>query len=134
MVAAATERRTERMLMLTISLKANALFSTVCGATLIIASTNLAELFEVPRSLVLFVGASLIPFAALVWWVSTNPRSTHVRLIIAGDAAWVVSALVLIVGFPQTMSTIGLWALGVVTVVVADLAIAQGVGLRRQGA
>ena len=120
--------------MLTISLKANALFSTVCGATLIIASTNLAELFEVPRSLVLFVGASLIPFAALVWWVSTNPRSTHVRLIIAGDAAWVVSALVLIVGFPQTMSTIGLWALGVVTVVVADLAIAQGVGLRRQGA
>lgn len=117
--------------MLTTSLRANALFSAACGTTLILASASLADVFEAPRWTVLAVGAGLIPFAAFVWWVSKSSRLAFVRLIIAADAAWVASAIILIVGFPGVMSSLGLWALGVVTVVVSDLAIAQGLGLHR---
>jgi len=118
--------------MLTNALRANAIFSTACGATLILTSSSLANVFEVPQMVILAVGSALLPFAAVVWRGSTSPHPALVRLIISADTVWVVSAIILIVGFPQAMSTIGLWALGFVTLVVADLAIAQGVGLRRK--
>lgn len=121
----------ERYAMLTNSLRANALFSAACGITLVAAHESLADVFGVPPWTVLVVGAGLIPFAAAVWWVSTSPKPTYVRLIIAADTVWVVSAMVLTAGFPGTMTTIGLWALAVVTLVVADLAVAQGIGLHR---
>ncbi len=117
--------------MLTNSLRANALFSAASGITLVGAHGHLADVFGVPGWAVLGVGAALIPFAAVVWWVSTSPRPRYVQLIIAADSIWVVTAIVLIAGFPQTMTTIGLWALALVTLVVADLAVAQGIGLRR---
>lgn len=120
-----------RNVMLTKSLRANALFSATCGITLVAVYENLADVFGVPEWTVLAIGASLIPFAAVVWWVSTSPKPTYVRLIIAADTVWVVSAMVLIAGFPWAMTTIGLWALALVTLVVADLAVAQAVGLRR---
>lgn len=117
--------------MLTNSLRANALFSAASGITLVGASERLADVFGVPGWSVLAVGAALIPFAGVVWWVSTSPRPRYVQLIIAADTAWVLAAIVLIAGFPQTMTTIGLWALALATLIVADLAIVQGIGLHR---
>ena len=117
--------------MLTRSLRANAAFSAASGLVLVLGSSILASPFGVPQVSLIAIGAMLLPFAAFVWWVSTAPRRGLVSLIIAGDIAWVVSAIVLIAGFPQALSTLGVWALIVATIVVADLAIAQGVGLRR---
>jgi hypothetical protein len=51
--------------------------------------------------------------------------------VIAADVAWVVAAAVVIVGFPQAMSTAGLWSLGVATAAVADIAALQTLGFRR---
>lgn len=117
--------------MLSRSLRANAIFSAATGAALVIASGPLATSFGVPTWTLVVVGAGLLPFAAFVWWVSTSPQPGLVRLIIGADALWVVSAFGFIVGFPEAMTSLGLWTLGLVSLVVADLAIAQGVGLRR---
>lgn len=55
----------------------------------------------------------------------------QVRQVIFADSAWVIGAAVVLLGFPRSMSTAGLWALGLVTVTIADFAILQAVGLRR---
>jgi hypothetical protein len=47
------------------------------------------------------------------------------------DIAWVIGAAVVLIGFPRSMSTAGLWALGLVTFTVADFAAVQAIGLRR---
>jgi hypothetical protein len=117
--------------MLIRSLRANAAFSAASGLVLVLGSSILASPFGVPQVSLIAIGAMLLPFAAFVWWVSTAPRRGLVALIIAADIAWVVSAIALITGSPQALSTHGVWALIVASIAVADLAIAQGVGLRR---
>jgi hypothetical protein len=53
--------------------------------------------------------------------------------VIIADVAWVLGAAVVLIGFPQTMTPAGLWALGLVTFAVADFAAVQAIGLRRTG-
>lgn len=50
----------------------------------------------------------------------------------AGRAGWVVGSAVLLVAFPDLLSPMGEWAMAAVAVVVAGLACAQFVGLRRR--
>ena len=113
------------------SLAANAIFSASCGAVLMNASDRLSDVFELPAWLLATIGAALIPFAGLVALISRNPDATAVRVVIGADAAWVVAAMVLIIGFGTAMATTAIASLSAVTLVVADLAVLQYIGLRR---
>ena len=106
-------------------LRANYLFSTVTGLGLIIGSDPLAEWSGVLRWVLVVVGAGLLPFAAFVRSVSQSLDEALVKIVIAGDVMWVLAAAVILVGFPDSMTTSGKWALGVVSLVVADLAFFQ---------
>jgi hypothetical protein len=79
----------------------------------------------------LFRGSGSSTSSGEPWKVARRPRPSFVGLVVAADAAWVLAAVVVIVGFPDAMTAAGLWALGIVTLAVADFAIFQMIGLRR---
>ena len=111
-------------------LKANYLFSTVTGLTLIVSSEPLADWSGVMRWVLVVVGGGLLPFAAFVRSVSRSLDEGLVKMVIAGDVMWVLAAAVILVGFPDSMTTPGKWGLGVVSLAVADLAFFQWRGLK----
>jgi len=116
---------------LTRTLVANAGFSGATGLAMVVAADPLSRWLGIPTWLTVAVGAALMPFAVVVAGVARNPRAGAVKSVIFADAAWVVGAAAVIIGFPQSMSSAGLWALGLVTVAVADFALFQLIGLRR---
>lgn len=123
-----------RSRILTPTLAANAASSAVTGVALVAGAAPLSGWLGIPAWLSVAVGAGLLVFAVSVVRVARSPQPAAVRQVIAADVAWVIGAAVVIVGFPESMSTAGLWALGVVTVAVADFAVFQAVGLRRMEA
>ncbi len=117
--------------LLTRSLAANAGFSAATGVVLLAASAPLSRWLEIPRWSTIAVGLGLLPFAGWVAVTAREPRREMVRLVIFSDLAWVSIAIIVLTLYQGFMSTTGLWALVVVTVVVADFAILQTIGLRR---
>ncbi len=113
------------------ALVANAGFSALSGAVLVVASVPLAEVLEVPAWLLIVIGAGLIPFALGVLRTARTPEPSDVRAIIAADVGWVVVAIGVVILAGSAMATTAVVALCVVTVIVADFALLQYVGLRR---
>lgn len=116
---------------LTRTLYANSAFSGATGLAMLVAADSLSRWLGIPFWMTVAVGAGLVPFAIAVAGVARNPRGRAVKSVIAADAAWVVGAIAVIGGFPRSMSSSGLWALGLVTFAVADFALLQYLGLRR---
>lgn len=116
---------------LTRTLVLNAGFSGLSGALLLGAAPPLAPWLGTPLWLTRGLGVGLVAFAVAVALVARHPRRLRVRQVIAADAAWVAGALAVILGFPNAMTTAGLWALGIATLAVADFAVFQMIGLRR---
>jgi hypothetical protein len=118
---------------LTRTMALNAGFSAVTGVILVIGAVPLSRWLGIPTWLSIAVGVGLLPFAVAVAKTARSPRRSTVRQVIIADIAWVICAAVVLIGFPGSMSTAGLWALGLVTVTVADFAALQVIGLRRPG-
>lgn len=116
---------------LTRTLVANAGFSGATGLAMLVAADPLARWLGIPLWLTVAVGAGLLPFAMVAAGVARNPSARAVKSVIVADAAWVVGAAAVIIGFPQSMSSAGLGALGLVTIAVAGFALFQMIGLRR---
>ncbi|MGI9666870.1 MAG: hypothetical protein ACR2N2_07210 [Acidimicrobiia bacterium] len=113
------------------ALRLNAGFSAASAAVLIVGGASLATWLGVPTEIVYIVGFGLLPFAALAWWTSRTLDRRSTMAIIVGDVVWVVLAFAVIFGVEDAMSAAGAWALALVSIVVADFAIAQTIGLRR---
>ena len=114
-------------------LTANAAFSALSGVVLAAGSAPIADFADTPTWVPLVVGAGLLPFAALVLTVARSeplPRPA-VQAVLAADIAWVVGAALLIVAGPTLLSTGGKVALAAVSLVVADFAILEAIGLRQ---
>ena len=111
-------------------LRANYLFSAVTGFGLVVGSVPLAEWSGTVRWVLVVVGVGLLPFAGFVRSVSQTPSEGLVKMIIAGDVLWVLAALVILVGFPEAMTTPGKWALGLVSLAVAEFAFFQWRGMK----
>ena len=112
------------------TLEANAVFSAVSGIALIAIALAGTDGFGVPPWMLDIVGAGLVPFAWIVHRTARNPEPMLVRLIVGADVAWVAAAAVILLGFPGTLSPTGSIALAVASLVVADLAVMQYVGMR----
>jgi hypothetical protein len=116
---------------LTRTLIANSAFSAITGVALIAAAAPLAEWSGIRLWIVVTTGVGLLPFAVVVAFIAREAKAHLVRGVIAADLAWVAAAGLVLLGFPEAMTSGGALALGVVTAVVAMFAILQLAGLRR---
>ena len=111
-------------------LRANAWFSAISGAVVIVLGVVAADLVAAPGWLLIAVGVGLLPFAGYVRWVaSQDPRPPAAAWsIIAADAGWVAgAALVLAAGL---LSPEGATLLAAASVIVAGFGIVQARLLR----
>lgn len=118
------------MNLLTSTLTVNASLSATTGVALVVAAAPLTDWLGIPTWVGLLLGLGLVLFAVQVLRVARRPGRTQVIQVISADVIWVVGATTVILVFPGSMSTAGLWALGAVTAAVALFAVLQAVGLR----
>lgn len=119
---------------LTRALVVNAAFSGSSGLALVVANDPAGTWLGVPDGRILLaLGLGLLAFSAALVLLARSPRSRRpfVMAATASDGAWVFGSAVLLVGFPDLLTTAGNLTVGAVAVVVAALGIAQVVGLQR---
>lgn len=116
------------------TLAANAIFSGLSGAAMIVLSGPFDRFMGLGLSwLFIVIGVGLLGFAGLI---GLNLRRSQLNraeawLTVASDVAWVAASAVIVFGYPDLLSTGGKWLVGVVAVAVADFALFQYLGLRR---
>ena len=112
------------------ALHANALYSTLTGATMAIGAAALDDWSGVPAWLLVAIGIGLIGFAASL--VFGARRSNLIvdtgRTAVAGDIGWIVGAIVIIAA-TSWLTTAGEVTLAIISVPVAVFAAAQWQGL-----
>jgi hypothetical protein len=113
----------------------NALFSAISGVTLSAGAPLLSDPIGLSPWILVTLGSGLVGFAALLLLLLADARrlARGAPFVVAADVAWVLAAAVLLVGIPNLLAPAGQVSLAVVSVVVAVLATAQTVGLRRRG-
>lgn len=114
-------------------LRANATTSALGGLAMAVAPGAADQLLGTGQpEWVRVVGLSLLPFAALVAWLSTADRrrlSLHTPGIVVGDVGWVVaSAVTILLGWYSASGTIVVLAMAAA---VDTFAVLQFVLLRR---
>lgn len=115
------------------ALLADALFSGVSAIGLSLDATRLAPLLGLPAALLQSTGLFLIGYAAFVGWLGTRramPKAL-VMLVIAGNAAWTVASLALLLSAAVSPNLLGecvVIAQAIATGVFAEL---QYMGLSR---
>jgi len=77
----------------------DAVASGSMGLVLWTAAASLEQLLGLPVDLLRYVGAFLVPFAALLVWTALRRRALSglIRLIVAGNMVWVVASVLLLV-------------------------------------
>lgn len=113
----------------------NGIFSAASGVVLIAGAPMLRSPIGADGWLLATVGVGLVGFAVLLVWLLAAPRRLAVGAgsVLVADVAWVLGAVVLLAGFPGLLAPAGRVGLAVVSGVVAAIAVAQAVGLRRRG-
>jgi uncharacterized protein YndB with AHSA1/START domain len=132
-----TTRRSEtaHSTLLPTAMSINALFSAATGVVLLAGGWTLDGPLGVPTWILAGVGAALVAFSGTLLWLLATPRHLRkgARLVVAADLAWVAAAGVILILTPSVLSPVGRWVLADLSAVVAAIAVAQAVGLRRLG-
>ncbi|MFI8582341.1 hypothetical protein FIV02_23185 [Pseudomonas sp. THAF187a] len=122
--------------MLRDALLLDGLLSGVTGLLLVLAAGWLGAFLELPRLLLLVAGSALLPFAALLVWLSNRQQISRqvVWAVIAVNALWVIdSLLVLLIGW-LSPNLFGYAFVVAQALAVALLAELQWFGLRHSQA
>ena len=128
----ATQQQTTGSLVRTI-LRGNAGFCFVSGLLLVLAKNTFSSIFGVGTIWMVGTGIVLMVYAADLAWALSRPAWLPLvaRIAIALDIVWVVGSLVLIFGGWLELTSLG-WAVMIAQmVIVAGLAEAQFLALRR---
>lgn len=118
---------------LTTALRVNAVFSVLSGVSALV----LAIVAEAPLGLapwvVAVVGLGLVAYGVQLAAGTRDPerRADVGRFAVAADTAWVLGAAFILVVAPDVLDRSGRIVLLLATIVVAELAITQYLGLRR---
>ncbi|MEO0725783.1 MAG: hypothetical protein AAFZ63_14675 [Bacteroidota bacterium] len=107
---------------------ANAAFSTFCGLALTAVPAWIAQHMGISTPLILrLIGIGLLIFVVSLVYTATRPEISRqqVQVIIAQDLLWVMGSIVLLIIRPFGLSTVGLWAVDVVAIMVAVFAYWQ---------
>lgn len=103
---------------------------TIVGAAL------LADWLGISVWIPVVFGAVLIPWVLFLLRTVRREemRPAEVAVIVVGNIAWALAAAVLIWGFPSSLTTAGKWIVGLFSLAVLDLGIAEALGMRRLAA
>lgn len=113
------------------ALRANAIFSGVSGLLIVLFHNQVLQWLGLGEVNLLAVGAGLVLFSVYLFWMSNRqnlPRSL-VSGVIAGDWAWVLGSVVLLVFKAGIFSSLGVFLIAEVALVVMVFAIWQQRGL-----
>ena len=97
------------------------------GLFLVLLAQPLAPRLGLPAGLLVIAGASLFPIAAFMAWVATRGAFWRpgARLVVAGNAAWVVASGLLLAGGWVQPTMLGYLFVAVQACAVALLAAAE---------
>ena len=117
------------------AIQADAIFSGASALLLTFGAGALAPWLNLPEALLRETDLFLIAYAALVGWLWSRPSVPRllVMIVIAGNAAWTLASIALLVSgavSPNLLGEIVVVAQAIATGVFAEL---QYVGLRRSG-
>jgi len=114
-------------------LLADALTCLAMGLVLTLAATQLASLTGIPPALLLFAGAALLPVASFMAFVALRALGAGwaVRLVIAGNVAWIAASVALLVGGWIGPNVYGQAFISAQALVVAILTVLEGTTWRR---
>lgn len=115
------------------ALLADAVTSTACGVLMLLAAGPLAGMLGLPEALLRIAGAMLLPFAALVAYLSLRPRLPRIAVwaVVLMNGLWAAdSVLLLMSGWvaPTAAGYVFVLAQAAVVLMYAEL---QFMGLRR---
>jgi hypothetical protein len=115
------------------TLVADAAISGATGLLMALGAGMLQELLGVPAALLRYAGLSLLPFAALVVYLSMRGRLPRAGVwgVILLNVAWVAASVLLLLGGWIAPNALGFAFIVGQAVVVAVLAELQYVGLRK---
>lgn len=114
------------------ALRGNAIFSGISGLIAILGNQALASLMGIPIPVIFVVlGASLVVYALMLWWLANHVRSTLVWAVIGADLVWVLASAIILLGNPFNLTTAGNWIVLILADIVLVFAIAQFLGLRK---
>jgi len=117
---------------LRVALVANALLSTTTGLYLLLDAARIATwLGDVPAVVLQGVGAALLGFVAFIAYVVARPHPVLALVVTALDLGWVVGTGGLLLFASEWFTAPGLVAFVGVGGLVASVAVAQVVGVRR---
>ena len=113
------------------ALLANAAFSTLTGTLTLLLQEPLSQHLGLPPGPWLpAVGAGLLLFAGLLLWsVRRGPTRRDLLAFVAGDWAWVLGSLALVLLAPDLLSADGRVLVSLLAVPVAVLGSLQALGL-----
>ena len=113
----------------------DAIFSGVSAVLLSFGAAMLAPLLNLPEALLRETGLFLIAYAALVGWLGTRQSlpKLMVGVVIAGNAAWTISSIVLLFSGAVTPNLLGEALVAMQAIAVGAFAELQYIGLRRSG-
>ena len=116
------------------SLRANAVFSSLCAIVLLVGFGPLSALLGGVEAVPLLVTGGVLALYALDLWRTARlevlPRGKVIYFLVM-DVLWVVGSAVLVWGVALPFTTAGRWLVIGVADVVAIFAGVQGIGLRR---
>jgi hypothetical protein len=114
----------------------NGLSSALIALALIVAPEPIATFVGgVAAWVLVIVGLLLLPFAAVVYWLSRQPVLDRraVQVIFVADVAWVVGSIALVAFGLVDFTPAGRWAVILVADAVALFALGEWWGLRKLG-
>jgi len=133
MTAATTALRRLDLAALPVALKLDAVVTAANGAAYLAAAGPLSELLGLSAPLLRIAGAGLLAFAAVVWLVATAERMARPApaTIIALNGVWAVGCIAAVLADLGTPTTVGAVWMIAQALVVAGFAELQLAGLRR---
>lgn len=114
-------------------LNADALFSSAGALMMIVGAPFIAPLTQLPSSLLIGAGLSLVPWVAMLVYVARKQTVSRLVMIdiIAINALWVAASFGLLVSGFIAPNALGIAFVAAQAVAVAVLAELQIVGMRR---
>ena len=118
------------------ALQADAIFSGVSAVALTLGAAPLAPWLNLPEALLRETGLFLIAYTLFVGWLGLRQSmaAAWAMLVIAGNAAWVLASVALLLSGMVAPNGLGVAALLAQALVVGVLAELQTIGLRRSRA
>lgn len=111
-------------------LRANAVFSTLSGASLLMGSPILDTAVGLESWFLAATGAILVGYGALLGRLAATRPGPGTCFATIMDLAWVIGAALVLIGSPTAMTTTGRITLLALSVIVAGFAVEQVIALR----